>query len=118
MAQVKKVLMTVNQNAISINPNEVTLNDGDQIVFVAGDSNVYTVIIPGSEEDLASDNFDTQDAVIIGDISRGSSLVTPAPNDNIDNGPDGLVYRVIASTNGGALNNDTNAPPKIIIKTD
>ena len=118
MAEVKKVLLTINQNAISINPNIVTLNSGDQIVLVAGDNNVYTVIIPENDGVLASDNFETDDAVIIGDISRGSSLVTPPPENGIDNNPDGMEYRVIATTSGGALNNDTTAPPKIIIKTN
>jgi len=117
MAQVKKVTLSVNQNSIVIDPEQVTLGVDDQIVFVAGDSNLYTVIIPGDKELLASDSFNTPDEVIINDISRGSSAITPAPLPNINNLPDGLRYNVIVTTAGSAFRNDPNAPPRIIINT-
>ena len=113
MAEVKKVLLTVNLNAINISPNVVTLNSGDQIVFVAGDSNYYRVIIPApSVSNPASEYFNTNKSVLPYDVYDDNAGITPTTK-NQETPAGGLEYTVIASTDDNAYKSD--APPRIII---
>jgi hypothetical protein len=117
MNQVIKVTLEVIGNDINIDPDPVNLETGDQLVFVASDSNTYTVIIPADTHLSTSDYFSTTKSLIINDITGENPVLTPIPLSNIDTGPEGIAYTVIVTTSTNTFSTDPDAPPRIIIHT-
>lgn len=119
MGTIVKVTLTLENSTIILDPNPVSIEGnadvkkGDQIVFVAGDSNYYRVIIPApSVSNPASEYFNTNKSVLPYDVYDDNAGVTPTAK-NLTTPTGGLEYTVIASTDDNAYKSD--APPRIII---
>jgi hypothetical protein len=112
MNQEKIVTLTYAAGAIVATPDPVILEKGDWILFLAGDDNLYTVMI-----DLARTYFNTDRKVLMYDVSK--YMINPAitpPEKAVTAGND-LKYNVIVTTSTSADRTDPGplAPPKIII---
>ncbi|MCW8812682.1 MAG: hypothetical protein OQK52_07480 [Ignavibacteriaceae bacterium] len=117
MAEVKKVRLSLTGSTIQISQDPVSIKKDDQIVFEAGDDNLYTVIIPvPSISNLAKDYFNTVKSVLIYDVSIDSAGLTPTAKD-VDTPSGGLGYTVIVSTSDNTYKTPPDVPPKIIINS-
>jgi hypothetical protein len=117
MDQIIKINLSIVGGFVVADPDEVTLDKGDQLLFVTDDSLTFTVIIPRDTNVLASTYFDKTKSVFIKDVTKDSPALTPITMPNVSHS--GLEYEVIASSTSAddSIRTDPgpNAPPKIII---
>ena len=110
------VTLSLSGGQIGFSPNPVEITGDDRIVFSAGDSNSYQVIIPApSVSDPANTYFETTKNVItLYDVSEDSAGLTPLAK-NVNTPVGGIGYTVIVNTSDNNFITPPNSPPRIII---